>query len=127
MESFDSQGSLGVSSALDSAYGTDSSFVSIIPSRYDAGSKTERIASNLDVSLSAVPNKYLYDAYPFYNTNIINDIYFLDVFDTPIKFEMDVFDVSGANNLDPQDSTLLRGIDSSGVDLTSFRLDLQII
>jgi hypothetical protein len=124
MESFDSQGSLGVSSALDSAYGTDSSFVSIIPSRYDAGSKTERIASNLDVSLSAVPNKYLYDAYPFYNTNIINDIYFLDVFDTPIKFEMDVFDVSGANNLDPQDSTLLRGIDSSGVDLTSFRFDV---
>ena len=40
MESFDAQGSLGVSSALQTAYGTDSSFVSIIPTRSEAGAKT---------------------------------------------------------------------------------------
>ena len=83
-----------------------------------------RIVSNTDVPLSSVPVQPLYNAYPFDDTNIINNIYFLDISGAPIKFEMDVSDVSGANNLDPQDSTLLRGIDSSGIDLTSFRFDV---
>ena len=124
MESFNSLGSLGIAQALPSAYGTDSSFVSIIPSRLQAGAETSRIATDTSVSLTATPAQTLYNAYPFNDTNIINDIYFLDVSGAPIKFEMDVANVSGANNLDPQDPTLLRGIDSSGIDLTSFRFDV---
>ena len=124
MESFNVNGSLGVAAAQPSAYGTDSSFVSIIPNRAQAGAETNRIASS-SVSITPQTSISTYSAYPFdpsFGTTLINNIYFITDASS-IDFNMNVINTKGANNLDPNDSTAYRGIDSSGVDLTRFKME----